>query len=815
MLTVNDSIRTTPPTGKARRTTRWAAGLTQLTQFARWALPAALVVATGIAQAVVPSNCWDSTHPDSRYVVNSSAGTVKDNTTNLMWKQCVEGLSGSGCATGTSTPMNWAAGNSTASNSTQSGYNDWRMPTLTELRSLLPSACSNPKINTNVFSNTPAGGLGTWTGETSTAVPASAWIVSFYNGVSGAYDKTLDVFVVRLVRGGQSFDPSAPTAQTLAFTTPLPTRYLGSSPTLTATSNAGNANSGNPIRYSSTTPNDCSVDASTGQITLSNTAVAGNTCTIAADQYGRINNGVNYAPAAQVTRDLSVAKRDQTITFGAAPTSAVVNGAGYSVSASASSTLSVSLSIDSGSSGVCSLNGSTVSFTGAGTCKILANQAGDSSYNPAPQASQSFTIGAGTQTISFGTAPSLNVGGTGTVSATSDKGQTPVTFTSTTPAVCSVTGSTVTALTAGQCTIKADQAGNPNYNAASNTQNITIGRGTQTISFGAVPSIAVGGTGTVSATSDKGLTPVSFTSTTTGVCTVAGSTVTAVTAGQCTIKADQAGNPDYNPASNTQNITIGAGTQTITFGAVPSIAVGGTGTVSATSDKGLPVTFTSTTPAVCSVTGSTVTALTAGQCTIKADQAGNANYNAASNTQNIAIDAVKLVSGMTATGQGAASAGFSGGGAACSFDPNNTAFVVAPAAYSTASSQPFGAFKFKLIGCDVGSTARITVTWPSSIAGMVYMKYGKAAQVRTSANGFYAPKNLSINGSSASFDVTDGGWGDEDLNRNGEIVDPSGPILLDLNVAPVPTLQSWALLLLGLCMVGFATIAARRKAPSA
>jgi hypothetical protein len=52
-------------------------------------------------------------------------------------------------------------------------------------------------------------------------------------------------------------------------------------------------------------------------------------------------------------------------------------------------------SIDASSdAGVCSLNaaGTTVSFTGAGTCVIDANQAGDADYDAAAQQEQSFTV---------------------------------------------------------------------------------------------------------------------------------------------------------------------------------------------------------------------------------------------------------------------------------------------------------------------------------------------------------------------------------------------------------------------------------------
>jgi hypothetical protein len=83
------------------------------------------------------------------------------------------------------------------------------------------------------------------------------------------------------------------------------------------------------------------------------------------------------------------------------------------------------------------------------------------------------------QTISFGTAPSLQVGdATGTIIATGGNSGNPVTFSSSTPSVCTVDSSTgvVTPLAQGTCTIAANQAGNASYSAAAQvTQDITVG----------------------------------------------------------------------------------------------------------------------------------------------------------------------------------------------------------------------------------------------------------------------------------------------------------------------------------------------------
>jgi hypothetical protein len=75
--------------------------------------------------------------------------------------------------------------------------------------------------------------------------------------------------------------------------------------------------------------------------------------------------------------------------------------------------------------------------------------------------------------------------------------------------------------------------------------------------------------------------------------------------------------------------------QVVTFGPPPSLVVGGTATVTATSYSGLVVTYSSTTPKICSISGSTVTGLAAGTCTIVAPNTSGAGGAAA--TLNITV----------------------------------------------------------------------------------------------------------------------------------------------------------------------------------
>ena len=81
------------------------------------------------------------------------------------------------------------------------------------------------------------------------------------------------------------------------------------------------------------------------------------------------------------------------------------------------------------------------------------------------------------------------VDGTSALSATASSGLA-VTFGSSTGAVCTVAGSTVTYLSTGTCTVTANQAGDDDYNAATQvTTNITVAKADQTISaFAANPA---------------------------------------------------------------------------------------------------------------------------------------------------------------------------------------------------------------------------------------------------------------------------------------------------------------------------------------
>ncbi len=167
--------------------------------------------------------------------------------------------------------------------------------------------------------------------------------------------------------------------------------------------------------------------------------------------------------------------------------------------------------------------------------------------------------GSTSQTISFGSIAAQNANTTLGLVATATSGL-PVSFSSMTPSVCTVSGTTATLAAGGTCTIQASQLGNSTYAAATHvTQSFAVNLLSQTITFPAIPNQVINTEVPVAlgATANSGL-PVSYTSLTTSVCAVSGSAATLVTAGTCTIQANQPGDgAAYAAAASvTQNFTV-------------------------------------------------------------------------------------------------------------------------------------------------------------------------------------------------------------------------------------------------------------------
>ncbi len=414
----------------------------------------------------------------------------------------------------------------------------------------------------------------------------------------------------------------------------------------------GSGVSANPVVFASTIPLICTVAATTATI------LTPGTCSITANQAG----DVNYATAPQITKSVVINKITQAITaFSSTPATPIA----YTVGGTVTFTVTVTgvasgnpVTFTSTTATVCTIAANTATILTAGNCTIAANQAGDTNHAAAPQVTLTVAITKLAQTLTgFSFTPATPIpfvfANTFTLSATAGASSSPIVFTSATANVCAIPigTNTVTILTGGTCTVRANQAADVNYTAAPQlTLSVVITKANQAITnFLTTPATPVpyssgAGATTIALTATAGAStsPVVFSSATTAVCATGGTngaTVTMFTIGTCTLRANQAATASYNAAPQiTTTVTIVKGNQTIAgVTSTPASPItytsGGTFTLAGTGGQsGNPIAHTSTTPTICTTGGTygaTVTMLSAGTCTINANQAGNANYQAA------------------------------------------------------------------------------------------------------------------------------------------------------------------------------------------
>ncbi|MBI5936822.1 MAG: fibronectin type III domain-containing protein [Betaproteobacteria bacterium] len=432
--------------------------------------------------------------------------------------------------------------------------------------------------------------------------------------------------------------------QTITFNNPGAQNF-GTSPTLSASSDSGLT-----VAFTSATTGVCTVSGTTL------TTVTTGTCTINANQAG---NGT-YNAASQVQQSFSINAVVPGAPTGASATAgdtqATVNFTAPGSNGGAAITTYTATSSPGGLTGTCAgpaacaitvtglTNGTAYTFTVTATNSAGTGSASTATSSITPKANQ---------TITFNNPGAQNFGTSPTLSATASSGLT-VAFTSATTGVCTVSGTTLTTVTAGTCTINANQAGDSTRNAAPQVQQSftinavvpgapTIGAPTAGNTQASVAFSAPGSNGGAAITSYT----ASCTSSDGGAAgnnSGAGSpiTVSSLTNGKtytCTVTATNSAGT--GSASSASTSFVPKASQTITFNNPGAQNFGTTPTLSASSTSSLTVAFTSATTGVCTVSGTTLTTVSAGTCTINADQAGNASYLAAPQVQqSFAINAV-------------------------------------------------------------------------------------------------------------------------------------------------------------------------------
>ena len=279
----------------------------------------------------------------------------------------------------------------------------------------------------------------TVSGSTAMIVSAGKCTIQASQGGNAIYSAATPVSATFTITAGAQSITFNPTTTTYS--------YAAKSFPLSAT-----ASSGLSVSFATTTPAVCKASGATAAI------LAGGICTIQATQPGNID----YAAATPVPVSFTITPVAQTISFAAITATEVANST-LKLSATATSKLPVKFTSETLK--VCTVSGQEAKLLIEGTCKIVASQAGNSTYTAAPAVPRSFTVHLASQKISFPAIAAQKSGTSLSLKATASSGLK-VEFASTTTSVCTVTGTTAKMAAAGTCTIKATQGGNDVYAAA-------------------------------------------------------------------------------------------------------------------------------------------------------------------------------------------------------------------------------------------------------------------------------------------------------------------------------------------------------------
>ena len=122
------------------------------------------------------------------YTVNGD-GTVSDQVTKLVWQQADDG-----------TTRDWATAKSYCQGLVLAGKDDWRLPSIKELITLVHADKYNPAIDTTVFPGTKSSWY--WSSTSDAGNSSYAWNVYFFNGYVDGYHTSNNNYV-RCVRSGQ------------------------------------------------------------------------------------------------------------------------------------------------------------------------------------------------------------------------------------------------------------------------------------------------------------------------------------------------------------------------------------------------------------------------------------------------------------------------------------------------------------------------------------------------------------------------------------------------------------------------------------
>jgi hypothetical protein len=287
----------------------------------------------------------------------------------------------------------------------------------------------------------------------------------------------------------------------------------------------------------SSSSSGCSI--SNGKVTFTGSG----TCVVDFNDAGNST----YAAAPEVVQSIKVYSSND-ITVSKAP-SAGSTGGSYSPGASATSGDAVVRTLSNASSG-CSLSSGTVTFTGAGTCRVDFNDPGNGAFAAASEVQQSIEIYAA-NLIHTSTAPAAGtINGSYDASASATSGDSVVITLDATSTGCSIAKSDVTFTGNGYCRVDFNDAGNGAFSGAAQVQQVIIVGNGGPKAQAPLYLTSLNGTKfnklTLTSSGGSGSGAVSYTATSgTAGCTISGNVLSAKSVGTCLVTVTKAADSVY------------------------------------------------------------------------------------------------------------------------------------------------------------------------------------------------------------------------------------------------------------------------------
>jgi len=303
-------------------------------------------------------------------------------------------------------------------------------------------------------------------------------------------------------------------------------------------------------------------------------------------------------------------------------------------------------------SGPCTISGTTLSTTSAGSCIYNAYKAGDANYNQsATSANFTTTITPKPLTLAVTVSPSsraydtTNVVTLATTTASNLTGlinsdvvtvdNTKLSATISAPDVGTNKAVTV-AVATGYLT--GTNAANYQLPTISGSPVITITQATQAaITFTSALTTVFGQNITVSATGGSGTGALTF-ATSSGACQIASSILTPVSAGSCVVVATRAADTNYTAQTASQTITISSADQAaVSMTSATTVEYGTNLTLGVQGGSGTGAYEFAKVSGNCTLTSGVITPTAVGNCVVKARRAGDSGYNVSAWTADVTI----------------------------------------------------------------------------------------------------------------------------------------------------------------------------------